>query len=80
MKIFTSEELAKYNGKGGQSCYIAYNGLVYDVTGSYHWKNGEHWVLHKAGKDLTDELIDAPHFDDLLEKFEIVGRFEKLED
>ena len=33
MKIFSAEELSQYDGKGGRRCYIAYNGLVYDVTG-----------------------------------------------
>jgi predicted heme/steroid binding protein len=76
MKIFTPAELNNYNGKDGKKCYIANNGLVYDVTGSFHWKNGEHWVVHKAGQDLSSEMLDAPHFDDLLEKFEVVGKLE----
>lgn len=74
MKTFTTEELKNFNGKNGSKTYIAYNGLVYDVSFSYHWRNGEHWTLHKAGCDLSDEMLNAPHFDDLLEKFEVVGK------
>ena len=74
MKVFTAEELNRYNGKNGNRTYIAYKGCIYDVTESYHWKNGEHWVVHKAGCDLTKEMDEAPHFDDMLKKFEVVGK------
>lgn len=72
-RSFTKEELSEYSGKDQRKAYIAYKGNVYDVTNSFHWKNGDHWVLHKAGKDLTREMKDAPHFDDLLFTFNIVG-------
>jgi len=72
-RTFTKEELAEFNGKNGKKAYVAYKGKVYDVTGSFHWKDGKHWVVHEAGKDLTMEMKDAPHFDDLLEPFEVVG-------
>ena len=75
MKIFTRKTLSEYNGKDKRPSYIAYKGRVYDVTESYHWQNGTHWVLHDAGKDLTDEMHFAPHFEDVLAEFKIVGRF-----
>jgi cytochrome b involved in lipid metabolism len=31
-KIFTTEELAKYDGKNNQPAYIAVDGIVYDVS------------------------------------------------
>lgn len=74
MKTFTAEELYQFNGKNGNKIYIAYKGQVYDVSESYHWRNGVHWTLHKAGCDLTNEMNDAPHFDDMLETFEVVGK------
>jgi predicted heme/steroid binding protein len=74
MKVFTARELAKYNGKKGKPAYVGYKGRVYDVTGSFHWKEGRHWVLHDAGLDLTDQMKEAPHFDDLLLKFAVVGQ------
>lgn len=72
MKEFTEEELLQFNGKDGRPAYVGYMGKVYDVTESFHWKNGVHWV-HFAGTDLTREMEDAPHFDDLLLPFKIVG-------
>ena len=57
----TVEELAQYNGKDGQPAYIAVDGIIYDVTNSAAWKNGQHNGF-EAGKDLTAEIKDkSPH-------------------
>jgi len=77
MKRFSKKELAQYNGKNGAPAYIAYKGKVYDVSSSFLWKNGNHQVLHNAGKDLTDSLEEAPHGVDLLERFPVVGTLHK---
>lgn len=76
MRVFTREELSEFSGKNSKLSYVGYKGKVYDVTGSFHWKNGDHWVVHHAGTDLTKEMKDAPHFDDLLVPFELVGTME----
>ncbi len=73
MKEFSKEELARYNGENGVAAYIAYKGKVYDVSGSFFWKDGSHQVLHNAGIDLTDAMEQAPHGGDVLEKFPVVG-------
>ena len=73
MREFTPEELAEYNGKNGKPAYIACNTVVYDVTDSFLWRGGRHQALHSAGKDLTDEINDAPHGPDLLERVVPVG-------
>ena len=70
---FTKEELSQYNGKNGTPIYFAYQGKVYDVTNSFLWQNGKHQVLHIAGVDLTGSLDHAPHGEDLLQRFMIVG-------
>ena len=49
-KIFTLEELATYNGQNGQPAYVAYNGIVYDVSDNQNWKNGKH-NGEKAGRN-----------------------------
>jgi len=72
MRVFTQEELKRYDGRDGTS-YVAYNGRVYDVSSSFQWQKGIHQVSHRAGGDLTDALKKAPHAADILEKFPVVG-------
>jgi predicted heme/steroid binding protein len=77
MQGLSRVELAQYNGKDGAPAYIAYNGRVYDVSNSYHWRNGRHHALHTAGADLTDSLREAPHAAHLLDRFPVVGTLEE---
>ena len=72
MKVFTTEDLKKYDGTNGIA-YVAYQGKVYDVSKSYQWKKGVHQIRHHAGLDLTAALKQAPHTPDLLFKFPVVG-------
>ena len=73
MRLFTREELKKYDGSDSLA-YVAYEGKIYDVSQSFHWKKGIHQVMHHAGGDLTEALKEAPHGSDMLEKFPIVGK------
>lgn len=73
MKEFTEKDLAKYNGKNGKPAYIAYNGKVLNVSASFLWKDGKHQVLHEAGTDLTEALKQAPHGENVLKRFPVVG-------
>ncbi|MBX5327221.1 MAG: cytochrome b5 domain-containing protein [Candidatus Bathyarchaeia archaeon] len=73
MKEFTEEELALYNGKNGKPAYVAYKGKVYDVSASFLWKDGNHQVLHEAGVDLTAAMKQAPHGEEALDKFPVIG-------
>ena len=73
MQAFTKEELAKFDGKNGKPIYIAYKGKVYDVSKSPLWESGEHQGLHFAGGDMTKDLPDAPHEEDVIERFPQVG-------
>lgn len=73
-KVFTTEELSEFDGKDGRRSYVAYKGLVYDVTDSKLWRNGEHVRKHHAGNDLTTDMEPAPHEEDVMERFIMVGR------
>ena len=77
MKTFTAEELAAFNGQGGQPIYIAHKGKVYDVTESKMWRGGRHMKRHNAGEDLTTDIQAAPHDADVLERYPQVGVLEK---
>ncbi len=73
MKELTVEELKQYNGRDGSPAYVAYKGVVYDVTDSAMWGEGDHEAMHFAGADLTEEHEDAPH-DVYVTDFPEVGR------
>lgn len=75
MQQFSEKELQKYNGKDGMPAYIAYQGKVYDVSESKLWKNGSHFKKHFAGFDLTAEMANAPHSDEVFANFPCVGEF-----
>lgn len=68
---FTLEELAKYNGSGGEKAYIAVDGIVYDISNVSVWGGGTHFG-YTAGKDLTGEF-NACHKKDILDNIPKVG-------
>jgi predicted heme/steroid binding protein len=72
----TVQQLALRNGQDKPEVWIAYKGLVYNVTHSKLWKTGTHYE-HWAGQDLTDELADAPHTDEVFSKFEPIANLLK---
>jgi predicted heme/steroid binding protein len=59
--LFSELELRRHNGERGARVYVAHRGIVYDVTDCTKWRSGEHEQLHFSGQDLTSELPDAPH-------------------
>ena len=73
LQIYTRGQLALRNGQDKPQIWVAYNGVIYDVTESKLWRNGKHYE-HWAGQDLTDELKDAPHSEKVFEKFKVVGK------
>ncbi len=74
---FTIQELKEYDGKEGKPAYAVFKGKVYDVSNSPLWKNGIHAGNHFAGVDLTDSILSAPHGEEILIKFHIVGELGK---
>lgn len=57
---FTLAQLRAYDGESGPM-YIAYQGVVYDVTDCPRWRLGLHEHMHFPGQDLSGELSEAPH-------------------
>ncbi len=70
----TPDDLCQYDGRDGRPAYIAYKGIIYDVTKSRLWKNGSHVTKHNAGRDLTEILKTAPHGEDKILSLPQVGR------
>jgi predicted heme/steroid binding protein len=59
-RVFTPNDLRHYDGENGPM-YVAYDGIVYDVSDSPRWKTGLHEQMHFPGQNLSGEMIDAPH-------------------
>lgn len=75
MQTYTKQQLALRNGQDKPEIWVAYRGIIYDVSNSRLWKKGMHYE-HWAGQDLTDELSDAPHTEKVFEKFPAIGQLE----
>ena len=60
-RTFTLGQLRRFDGERGSPKYVAYAGVVYDVSNCPKWRRGLHENLHFPGQDLTSELPDAPH-------------------
>ncbi|CAN5400733.1 cytochrome b5 domain-containing protein [soil metagenome] len=73
LPIYTKSQLALRNGQDKPEIWVAYLGVIYDVTGSRLWSKGLHYE-HWAGQDLTSELPDAPHTEDVFERFKAIGK------
>ncbi|TFH46232.1 MAG: hypothetical protein E4G94_02855 [ANME-2 cluster archaeon] len=66
------EELKKFDGSASKA-YVAYAGVIFDVTDSRLWKEGLHMRKHRAGEDLTMAFMEAPHGPDVLDRFQVVA-------
>ncbi len=75
-RLITQTELRRNTGERGSRVWIAHEGLVYDVTDCPKWRSGLHEQLHFAGQDLTSELPDAPHEQEVFTRpcAKLVGR------
>ena len=73
LPLYTKSQLALRNGQDKPEVWVAFQGMIYDVTRSRLWREGKHYE-HWAGQDLTDELKDAPHNANVFDKFKVIGR------
>jgi predicted heme/steroid binding protein len=76
LPLISRAALALRNGSDRPEIWVAYKGLVYDVSQSRLWRNGLHYGLHWAGQDLTRELEDAPHTEAVFARFKPVAQLE----
>lgn len=73
MMSYTKNQLALRNGQDKEEIWVAYQGIIFDVTDSRLWRDGKHYE-HWAGQDLTEELSDAPHTEKVFKKFKPIGK------
>jgi len=74
LKPYTSEELQRFDGNEGRPIYFAYKGTIYDISTSPLFQGEKRMRCHIGGRDLTQDLEIAPHGEDLIFKFPVVGR------
>jgi predicted heme/steroid binding protein len=71
-------ELKRNTGERGTRMWIAHLGIVYDVTECPKWRTGLHEFLHFPGQDLSGEIVEAPHEEEVFKHdcVKIVGKLE----
>ena len=69
----TELELRQYNGERGRPAYIAYDGVIYDVSDAPNWRGGMHREMHYPGLNLTRSLRKAPHDASVFQRVRRVG-------
>jgi 2-oxoglutarate ferredoxin oxidoreductase subunit beta len=77
VKLFALEELHHFDGTDGRPIYIGYKGKVYDISASPLFQGEKRMRCHIAGKDLTKDIEIAPHGEELVFKFPVVGRLKE---
>lgn len=70
---FTLEEVQKNDGKEGRPLYLIFRGKVYDVSSSRLWIGGKHMGIHVREESLGETIKNAPHGEETLARFSIVG-------
>lgn len=73
-RLFSIEELAKYDGKEGRPAYVAVEGIIYDVTNNRTWAAATHFGL-VAGKNHSQEFASChAGQQSILQTLPVVGR------
>ncbi|MBN1290236.1 MAG: hypothetical protein JXB48_00220 [Candidatus Latescibacteria bacterium] len=68
MKISTQEELSLFDGKNNNPPKSHIKERCSICPSVFLWRNAKHQFMHFADRDMTDDLENVPHGDDLLDK------------
>lgn len=77
-ETFDSARLSQFNGRGGNKCYVAVDGIVYDMTGSSDWRNGVHTPSNGravCGQNESDVIGQSPHGKSVLSRVPTIGTY-----
>jgi arsenite oxidase small subunit len=75
LKNFSQKELETFDGKEGRPFYIVFRGKIYDLSKSQLWIQGTHMGTHTRNENLAETIKTAPHNEEMLERFPIVGKY-----
>lgn len=70
------DEVAKHTGKDGNSCWVAVDGVVYEIGGFALWADGLHSPSGgraRCGKDLSEVILQSPHGKSKLKLLKEIG-------
>lgn len=70
----TPAQLAEATCDDGRNCWIAVDGVVYDISVFPAWARGAHHGV-RAGTDATEKFVNSGHAKAYLEKMPVVGRY-----
>ena len=70
---FTPGDLELFDGHEGRQAFVGHGGNVYDLSTSRMWAGGSHVQRHAAGNDQTSAISQAPHGEEKLAVFPVVG-------
>lgn len=76
----TLEELAKHTGRDGNSCWVAVDNTVYEISGFVQWADGVHSPSGgkaRCGKDLSEVINESSHGKSKLKYLKEVGPFKQ---
>jgi arsenite oxidase small subunit len=76
-KKLSSAELAQFDGQEGRPFYVVFKGKVYDFSSSKLWPQGKHMGIHTRSQNLTEAIKGAPHGEDNILRFPLVGALEE---
>ncbi len=67
-RVISRAELRRSDGEAGRPKYVAFRGVVYDVTACPKWRGDLHEGMHWPGQDLTEDMVEAPHQSDVFQR------------
>jgi predicted heme/steroid binding protein len=67
------------NGKQGAACWLAVDGIVYEIEQGYKWQEGQHTESSSAycGADMSTTIDSAPHGRTKLSQLKKIGTLAK---
>lgn len=76
----STQQLKDASGKDGKPCYVALDGIVYEIKQGNKWKEGEHTTSEGqayCGMDGTDVIKKSPHGKSILSLLTKIGTLQQ---
>jgi predicted heme/steroid binding protein len=77
LSAISEQQLKDADGKDGRACWLAIDGVVYEIEQGFKWSEGEHTESSDAycGADMSAVIDQAPHGRTKLDQLKKVGTF-----